>query len=87
MRAALDYPSRTAGMNGTEIIQLGRREFLAPSVLLTLGAVSLKSSDLPPKDAARGPDLSEELSPAELETANKSAMARDMDNFWHKGYS
>jgi hypothetical protein len=74
-------------MNRTEIIQLGRREFLAPSVLLTLGAVSLKASDLPPKDAASAPDLSEDLGPAELEMVNKSAMARDMDNFWHKGYS
>ncbi len=74
-------------MNRTEIIQLGRREFLVPSLVLTLGAASLKASDLPPKDAASASDLSEDLSPAELEMVNKSAMARDMDNFWHKGYS
>jgi hypothetical protein len=84
---ALDNPSRNADMKNDEIIKLGRREFIAPSILLTLGAVSLKASDLSTKDAASASDLSEDLSPAELEMVNKSSMARDMDNFWHKGYS
>jgi hypothetical protein len=74
-------------MNETEVIKMLRREFLASSPFLLLGAASLKASALPSQAAPRGSDLSEELNPAELEMANNSIMARDMDNFWHKGYS
>jgi hypothetical protein len=42
---------------------------------------------LPPQTAPKGPDLKEELSTAELEIVNKSAMAKDVDNFFGKGFS
>jgi hypothetical protein len=74
-------------MNQTEIIKMLRREFLTSSSFLLLGAASLKASALPSQAAPRGSDLSEELNPAELAMVNESSMARDMDNFWHKGYS
>jgi hypothetical protein len=87
MLDALNNPLRKTAMNGTEITKLRRREFLASSSSLLAGAVFLKASHLPSQAAPTGSDLSEELSPAELEMVNKSIMARDMDNFWHKGYS
>ena len=64
-----------------------RREFLASSSFLLLSAASLKASALPSKAAPRGSDLREGLNPTELVMVNSSIMARDMDNFWHKGYS
>jgi hypothetical protein len=42
---------------------------------------------LPPQTAPKRPDLKEELSTAELEIVNKSAMAKDVDNFFGKGFS
>jgi hypothetical protein len=74
-------------MKETEITKMLRRDFIASSTFLLLGAGSLRASALTQQSAPRGPDLSEELSPAELEIVSKSVMARDMDNFWHKGYS
>lgn len=74
-------------MKETEAIKMLRREFLASSSFLFLGAGSLRASALPSQTAPRGPDLPEELKPAELEMVKGSIMARDMDNYWHKGYS
>jgi hypothetical protein len=74
-------------MKGTENIKLLRREFLTSSSLLLVGAGSFSASALFSQTAPRGPDLREELNPAELEIVNSSIMAKDMDNFWHKGYS
>jgi hypothetical protein len=74
-------------MRETEAVKIMRREFFASSSFLLLGAGLLKASALPSQAPPRGPDLSEELSEAELEIVRKSVMARDMDSFWHKGYS
>ncbi len=64
-----------------------RREFLASSSFMLLAAGYLKAHPHAPQAAPKGADLSEELSRAELETVNRSAMAKDLDNFWGKGYS
>ena len=74
-------------MNETDVIKMLRRKFLASTPFLLLGATSLKASDLPSQTAPKGSDLRETLNPAELAMANKSVMAIDMDNYWHKGYS
>lgn len=65
-----------------------RREFLASSsCFLFLGAGCLKSQPVSLQTAPSGPDLSEELSSAELSTVNNSIMAKDFDNYFGKGYS
>jgi len=73
--------------NSINPIKMMRREFLASSPLMLLGAASLKASVPPSQAAPKGPDLSENLSPAELAMANDSIMAKDMDNYWNTGYS
>ena len=74
-------------MNETEAGKMRRREFLVSSSFLLLGTASLEASALASQTVPRGSDLSQELTPAELQIADNSIMARDMDNFWHKGYS
>ena len=74
-------------MNKTEAVRMLRREFLASSSILLLSAASLKGAVLPFQASPKGLDVSEKLNPAELEMVNNSIMAKDMDNFWHKGYS
>jgi hypothetical protein len=73
-------------MNQADVTKTLRREFLASTPLLLLGATSLRASIMPLQDGPKGSDLSEALSPAELAMANQSIMATDMDNYWHKGY-
>jgi hypothetical protein len=73
-------------MRGTQEIKTPRRDFLTSASLLLVGAGCLGQSNLFSQATPRGPDLKEELSPAEIEVANKSIMAKDMDNYWHKGY-
>jgi hypothetical protein len=77
----------TLRMRKKEAVELLRRDFLLSSSLMLLGAGSLGASVLQSKDSPKGPDLSESLSEAELEMASHSAIAKDMDNYWHKGYS
>jgi len=64
-----------------------RREFLGASPLLFSGTRLACACPLQPQAAPRGPDLKEELSPPELEAVNNSVMAKDLDNFFGKGYS
>ncbi len=75
-------------MKATKIIKIGRREFLGSSSFLFLGSGYLEAfTFLSQTKTPKGPDLSEELSPAELKIVNNSIMATDIDNFWGKGYS
>jgi hypothetical protein len=74
-------------MRETESISMRRREFLASTSLLLLSAGSLKASPFSPQGAIRGPEVREDLNPAEAESVKNSIMARDMENFWGKGYS
>lgn len=64
-----------------------RREFLSSSPLLLYGARFACARPLQSQAVPRGPDLSEELSASELETVNNSVMAKDLDNFFGKGFS
>jgi hypothetical protein len=61
-----------------------RRKFLSVSPLCFLGTRAAVSQF---QTAAARADLREELSEAELEIVRNSAMAKDLDNFFGKGFS
>jgi len=64
-----------------------RREFLGTSAFLLFDArvAAARASQAPA--TPRGPDLREELSAVEMEIVDKSVMARDLDNYFGKGFS
>ncbi len=74
-------------MTDTKSIKVQRRAFLISTPLLILGAGAINAFPFAPQGTPKGSELSEKLSPAELEFANGSVMSRDMENFWGKGYS
>ena len=73
-------------MRETENVGMRRRKFLASTSLLLLSAGSLTASPFSSQSAIRVPELPEELNPGEAEIVKNSIMARDIDNFWGKGY-
>jgi hypothetical protein len=87
MWAGLNVFRKDYLMDKTDTVRVLRRDFLASSSLLLFGVGSLKAAISASQAAPRGSDLSESLSPEELAIANGSIMAKDIDNFWHKGYS
>lgn len=66
---------------------LDRRQFVASSSLLLLGAGCLDAFQATPRPAAQAPDLRAELTPAETELVNQSAMARDVENLSGQDYN
>jgi hypothetical protein len=64
-----------------------RRDFLGGSTLLLSGARFACARPSPSQAVPKGTDLKEELSAAETESVNRSAMAKDLDNFFGKGFS
>jgi hypothetical protein len=64
-----------------------RREFLCSSPLVFSGARFACGRALQSQAIPRGPDLREELSASEIEVVNSSVMAKDLDNFFGKGFS
>lgn len=74
-------------MTETKSIKMQRRAFLTSTPLLIFGAGALKAFPFASQGTPKGSELSEKLSPAELEIVNGSVMSRDMENFWGKGYS
>ncbi len=64
-----------------------RRRFLCASPLLLFGERLACARSLQSQTGPKGPDLKEDLSAAETETVNNSVMAKDVDNFYGKGYS
>lgn len=74
-------------MKDRQSLTLPRREFLVSSSLFMMGTALLKGSARAQQAAPRGPDLPEELTPAELEIVNNSSMARDFGSFFGQGYS
>jgi hypothetical protein len=63
-----------------------RRELLASGPLSILGA-RLACARVSEQQATHGSNLKEELSSEELEIIAKSAMAKDVDTFFGKGFS
>ena len=66
---------------------LGRRQFVASSSFLMLGVGCLDALQVALQAPLKGVDLKEELTPGEVELVNHSTMAKDLDNFFGKGYS
>ncbi len=64
-----------------------RREFLGGSPLLLFGVRCACAQPSHSQVIPRGQDLKEELSVSENETVDKSLMAKDLDNFFGKGFS
>ena len=64
-----------------------RREFLGSTPLIFLGARFASARTSQQQTTPRGPDLREELSAEEIEIVKMSPMAKDVDNFFGKGYS
>jgi hypothetical protein len=64
-----------------------RRELLSWSSLLLFETRFAFARASQAQNAIKGSDLTEELSTSEMEIMNKSAMAKDIDNFYGKGFS
>jgi hypothetical protein len=64
-----------------------RREFLGGSTLLLSGTPFARACPFQSQPARRGTDLREELSASEVEIVGNSAMAKELDNFFGKGFS
>jgi hypothetical protein len=82
----IGYQGRKKTMKKAEVSGMKRREFLAYSPMLLLGARFLNASPLS-QATPRGVDLLEELTPAEVEIVNSSTMASNLESFFDKGYS
>lgn len=66
---------------------VGRRQFVASSSFLLLGAGYLDTLQAASQAVPSGVDLKEELTPTEAELVNQSSMAKDLDNFFGRGHS
>ncbi len=64
-----------------------RRDFLGGSPVLLLGARFACARPSQSQAVPKGSDLREELSASEIQTADNSVMAKDLDNFFGKGFS
>lgn len=64
-----------------------RRDFLVTSSLLLPGAGLSARSGASEQPAARTPELKGELTPAEIEIVSGSVMAKDLDDYFGKGFN
>jgi len=67
--------------------RINRRDFVATSSFFLLAARLGGASGMSQQATPRGPDLKEELTPAEMEIVRNSVMAGELGNFFGKGYS
>lgn len=65
---------------------VSRRDLLALSPFFLLGVRAAGAQEAAVQ-TPKGPDLKEELTAGEMEIVRNSVMARDLDNFFGKGYS
>lgn len=71
----------------SEIVAMRRRDFIAGASMMFLGTRLAGASPLQSQTAPKGPELSEELSAAEVEIVNRSVMAKEVADFFGKGHS
>ncbi len=64
-----------------------RREFFGSSPFILLGARLACAGDSQAQVDTKGPELKEELTAEEIAVVNNSTMAKDLDNFFGKGFS
>ena len=74
-------------MKKSEVLIMPRREFIASASFLFLGERLLSMSPFSSQSAQAPQELKKELTPEELKTVEKSIMAKDLENYFVKGYS
>ncbi len=85
--AANEVSQRSQILKKKEVLRVGRRDFLACSSFLVLGAGYLDASSFGSQVTPTGPELPEELSPDELEFVKSSVMGTDFENYFGQSYS
>lgn len=84
---ANEVSQRSQMVNRNVTFNLRRRDFLACSSFLVLGAGFLDASSISSQVTPRGPELPEELSRDELEIVMSSVMGTDFESYFEQGYS
>lgn len=74
-------------MKKSDVLIMPRREFIASASFLVLGGRLFGMSPLSLQSAQVAQELKEELTPEELKIVERSVMAKDLKNYFHKGYS
>ena len=74
-------------MKKSEVLIMPRREFIASASFLVLGERLFGMSPFSSQPAQAPQELKKELTPEELKIVGKSIMARDIKNYFIKGYS
>lgn len=74
-------------MKKSDVLIMPRREFIASASFLVLGGRLFGMSPLSLQSAQVAQELKEELTPEELKIVERSVMAMDLKNYFHKGYS
>jgi len=74
-------------MEKCERLIITRRAFMASTSGLLVGTTAFSMPPFLTPPAQEAPELREELSPEELKMVNQSSMAKDMENYFGKGYS
>jgi hypothetical protein len=74
-------------MSKPEIFHVPRRKFLASASCLLLGEALFPLSAVARPENRLGQEVPEKLSSEDLEWVEKSTMAKDMKNYFGKGYS
>ncbi len=74
-------------MKKSEILIMPRREFIASASFLAIGGQLFGMSSLSFQSEQAPPELKEELTPEELKIVEKSVIAKDLKNYFIKGYS
>ncbi|MEA3421237.1 MAG: C-GCAxxG-C-C family protein [Acidobacteriota bacterium] len=68
-------------------LNISRRAFMASASGLLVGTTAFSMPSFLTHPVQECPKLSEELTPEELKMVNQSVMAKDMENYFGKGYS
>ncbi len=79
--------SEEVDMKKPEVLVMPRREFIASASFLALGGQLFGMSPFSSQSVQAPQELREELTPEELEIAEGSIMAKDLKNYFIKGYS
>lgn len=74
-------------MKKSDALFMPRRKFIASAPFLMLGSRLLTEPEFVRPSSRALQELKEELTPAESKLVESSALAQDLKNYFHKGYS
>jgi hypothetical protein len=74
-------------MKKPDVLIIPRREFIASASFLVLGARLFGMSPFSSQSAQAAQELKEELTPEEIKIVERSMMAKDLESYFHEGYS